>query len=165
MILNGHVGDELFAGYWDHYMYNLRRPRAHGPPRRSRPSSTAWRPTTAATRAEYPRTRRGRGGGRERGGAADVADASTTRPSAPDVLRGGVRPERATTPTPRRGLLTSRLYQELTYETVPATLRPEDRNSMAFSIESRSPFLDYRLVELAFALPNRFKIRDGLGNG
>ena len=23
VILNGHVGDELFAGYWDHYMYNL----------------------------------------------------------------------------------------------------------------------------------------------
>ena len=23
VILNGHVGDELFAGYWDHYMYRL----------------------------------------------------------------------------------------------------------------------------------------------
>jgi asparagine synthase (glutamine-hydrolysing) len=34
---------------------------------------------------------------------------------------------------------------------------------MAFAIESRSPFLDYRLVELAFAMPGRFKIRDGLG--
>ena len=34
---------------------------------------------------------------------------------------------------------------------------------MAFAIESRSPFLDYRLVEFAFSLPSRFKIRDGLG--
>jgi asparagine synthase (glutamine-hydrolysing) len=32
---------------------------------------------------------------------------------------------------------------------------------MAFSIESRVPFLDHRLVELAFALPDTAKIRGG----
>jgi len=37
-----------------------------------------------------------------------------------------------------------------------------DRLSMAHSIEVRPPFLDYRLVELAFALPGRLKIRDGV---
>lgn len=40
-------------------------------------------------------------------------------------------------------------------------LRYEDRNSMAFSIEARVPFLDYRLVELTFSLPASFKIRHG----
>lgn len=38
-------------------------------------------------------------------------------------------------------------------------LHYEDRNSMRFSIESRLPFLDYRIVEFAFSLPARFKIR------
>ena len=33
---------------------------------------------------------------------------------------------------------------------------------MAFSIEARTPFLDYRLVELCFALPFWFKIEGGL---
>jgi len=33
---------------------------------------------------------------------------------------------------------------------------------MAFSIEARVPFLDYRLVEYAFALPDAQKIRSGL---
>jgi asparagine synthase (glutamine-hydrolysing) len=40
-------------------------------------------------------------------------------------------------------------------------VRLEDRNSMAFSTEARLPFLDYRLVERAIALPPRLKIRDG----
>jgi asparagine synthase (glutamine-hydrolysing) len=41
---------------------------------------------------------------------------------------------------------------------LPQLLREEDRNSMAFSIESRLPFLDYRLVEFAFALPDTVKL-------
>jgi len=40
-------------------------------------------------------------------------------------------------------------------------LRYEDRNSMAFSIESRVPFLDYRLVEFIYSLPDNQKIRNG----
>lgn len=43
---------------------------------------------------------------------------------------------------------------------LPAILRHEDRNSMYFSIESRVPFLDYRLIEFAFSLPDRWKIRN-----
>lgn len=38
-------------------------------------------------------------------------------------------------------------------------LHYEDRNSMRFSIESRLPFLDYRLIEFAFSLPHQYKIR------
>ncbi|MEO0310931.1 MAG: asparagine synthase [Bacteroidota bacterium] len=40
-------------------------------------------------------------------------------------------------------------------------LRYEDRNSMAFSIESRVPFLDHRLVEFTLALPEKYKLREG----
>ena len=38
-------------------------------------------------------------------------------------------------------------------------LHYEDRNSMAASVESRLPFLDYRLVEFCLSLPDDFKIR------
>lgn len=38
-------------------------------------------------------------------------------------------------------------------------LRIEDRNSMAHSIESRLPFLDYRLVSLAFGLAPEWHMR------
>ncbi len=40
-------------------------------------------------------------------------------------------------------------------------LKTADRNSMAFSIESRFPYLDYRLVEFAMSVPSAYKIHDG----
>jgi asparagine synthase (glutamine-hydrolysing) len=45
---------------------------------------------------------------------------------------------------------------------LPALLQFEDRNSMAHSVESRVPFLDYRLVEFCMSLPAEFKIRNGV---
>ncbi len=38
-----------------------------------------------------------------------------------------------------------------------------DRMTMAASVELRPPFLDHRLVELAFRLPSRMKVRAGTG--
>ncbi|MDD4138138.1 MAG: asparagine synthase C-terminal domain-containing protein, partial [Methanoregula sp.] len=54
------------------------------------------------------------------------------------------------------------LYRELTSTNLPSLLHYEDRNSMAFSIESRVPFLDYRFVEYVASLPLGQKIRNGV---
>lgn len=56
-----------------------------------------------------------------------------------------------------------RRLQALEIETtaLPSLLRYEDRNSMAFSIEARLPFLDYRLVERSIALAPSLKMRNG----
>jgi asparagine synthase (glutamine-hydrolysing) len=51
--------------------------------------------------------------------------------------------------------------QEISANTLPPLLRYEDRNSMAFGVETRLPFLDYRLVELCVGLSMDYKIRDG----
>ncbi len=53
------------------------------------------------------------------------------------------------------------LYQFFFSNNLPALLRHEDRNSMAFSVESRVPFLDHRLVDFVFALPSAIKVRNG----
>jgi len=42
---------------------------------------------------------------------------------------------------------------------LPRILRVEDRNAMAHSVESRLPFLDYRLVSLAFSLAPNWRMR------
>nr|HRD07892.1 asparagine synthase C-terminal domain-containing protein [Saprospiraceae bacterium] len=44
---------------------------------------------------------------------------------------------------------------------LPALLHHQDRNSMAYGVESRSPFLDYRIVEFFLALPVEYKIHNG----
>ncbi len=38
-----------------------------------------------------------------------------------------------------------------------------DRAAMSTSLETRIPFLDYRLIEFSWNLPNQFKIRNGKG--
>ena len=44
---------------------------------------------------------------------------------------------------------------------LPHLLRFEDRNSMAFSVEARVPFLDYRLVDFVFGFCGDLRFRDG----
>jgi asparagine synthase (glutamine-hydrolysing) len=60
------------------------------------------------------------------------------------------------------GTLDQVLYRELMATNLPALLHYEDRNSMAFSIESRVPYLDVRLVEYIASLPLDQKIRRGI---
>ena len=50
---------------------------------------------------------------------------------------------------------------EIESTNLPILLRYEDKNSMAHSIETRLPFLDYRVVEAALSLPGDYKIKDG----
>jgi asparagine synthase (glutamine-hydrolysing) len=60
------------------------------------------------------------------------------------------------------GSLPEVLRRELCSTNLPALLHYEDRNSMAFSIESRVPYLDVRLVEYVASLPLDQKIRNGV---
>ena len=65
-------------------------------------------------------------------------------------------------PSPRPGSRLRRTLSEaLLYNSLPMLLRYADRNSMAFSRESRLPYLDYNLVDFCIRLPDKYNIRNG----
>jgi asparagine synthase (glutamine-hydrolysing) len=54
------------------------------------------------------------------------------------------------------------LYDQFTRTSLKELLKYEDRNSMNFSIEARTPFADdIDLIEYVFQMPSSYKIRDG----
>ncbi len=57
------------------------------------------------------------------------------------------------------GTLDASLRWSIERSPLPLYLRIEDRNSMAHSVEARLPFLDYRLVSMAFQLAPDWKLR------
>ena len=155
VLLDGQGGDETLAGYFRYLPMRLRdllargdagelRARLVGPvarrlglahDARAHASSRGCPPALVAP------LRRRFGQGKDRVLAAALRAAAA----------------RAGLPRPPRGF-PSALSRQLAFDTLqrllPSLLRYEDRNSMAFSIETRLPFLDYRLVEFAFSLPD-----------
>ena len=59
---------------------------------------------------------------------------------------------------PGRDRVRQTLAYQLTHEGLPQLLRHGDRNAMAFSIESRVPFLTRELAEFCLALPEEYLI-------
>jgi asparagine synthase (glutamine-hydrolysing) len=158
VVLTGHGGDELLAGYWDHFHYHFFDLQRRGIAVTE--EIAAWTSLHGRDPAELSRERRRiESAARDRSTEADrflvnrdalaPAVRAVTRSRPPDVAH--------------EDELTRRLALELLYETVPASLRAEDRNMMAHSMENRVPFLDYRLAEFCFSLPRAMKIRGGLG--
>ena len=54
------------------------------------------------------------------------------------------------------------MLNELFDEIVPAILFSDDLNSMMYSIENRSPFLDTKLIEFLLNVPTKYLIKNGL---
>ncbi len=59
-------------------------------------------------------------------------------------------------------LLRNRMANELFHESVPVILHEDDLNSMLYSVENRSPFLDSKLYEWSLTIPTKFLIKNSL---
>ena len=60
-------------------------------------------------------------------------------------------------------LLRNRMMNELFHEATPLILHEDDLNSMFYSIENRSPYLDSKLFRFAYSIPNEYLIQNGYG--
>ena len=165
--LSGDGGDELFGGY-DRYAWGmrLRRLRAGLGPLRH--------PAAAVARlaAGLP----GRAGDRGRRLAGMLAapdDAHLYREIVslwrdPErVVRDAREPATPLGSTPPalagRPLLDRMMYWDMVTYLPDDILAKVDRAAMAVSLETRAPFLDHRLVELAWRIPPGLRRRNGTG--
>jgi len=151
VVLSGQGGDETFLGYERFHASAL----LHALPDPVRAAAALWR-----------------GGNHSDRGMLALA-AMTVYFSTPLVQRsvrrrrvaGVIRPnwlETLTRPDPEVfGDIRRQQRFELLRRCLPALLRYDDRTAGALGMETRLPFLDYRVVEFAYRLPLHHKIRNG----
>jgi asparagine synthase (glutamine-hydrolysing) len=151
VLLDGQGGDETLAGYWRYLPLRLRDLLAEGRfgefARNLGPvADRLGLSTTLALVAEpwlpaqvFAPLRRQFGQGKDRALSASLRRLPEETLRAPAGYPTSVSRQQAFDTLQRL---------------LPSLLRYEDRNSMAFSIETRLPFLDYRLVEFVFSLPD-----------
>jgi asparagine synthase (glutamine-hydrolysing) len=150
VLLNGQGADECFGGYTAHYHALLASHLMHGRlAQLARDGSwvARHRDASARTLLEHSAYRlwvalRSNGSVRRR---------TVERPWL-------ARPLDVGDPVQARDPFEQELRSNLLFSALPEYLRYEDRNSMASSLETRLPFLDYRLVEWAFTLPPQLKL-------
>ncbi|MCJ8345191.1 asparagine synthase (glutamine-hydrolyzing) [bacterium] len=161
VVLNGHGGDELLGGYWDHYHYNFYDLFHQGKIDQLNSEIEHWKNNHGRNPLEISRTiqyisKMSKDRSLEHSKFTDYS--YLLNPQFQSENRNWMVED-----IPHFGELDRRLRMELLHEATPIITQSEDRNSMSQSIEARSPFLDHRLVSFCFSLPNHFKIRNGLG--
>jgi len=164
VVLDGQGADELFAGYPRHqivYLTDCVRRMAFGA--LFRELAALLRHDRGFFRAVWramfvPRLERISGGGKDWAidfirDQTDAATGSAKVPGRPPAAPAqGAIQDSALGEVLRKDVLTGNLR---------AVLALSDRNSMAHSIEARVPYVDRRIVEVAFQLPDRYKIGEG----
>ncbi|PPK64508.1 asparagine synthase (glutamine-hydrolyzing) [Actinokineospora auranticolor] len=162
VVLSGEGSDELFGGYPKYRFAQATRWAGLVPaPLRGRLLPRLER-ALPASRARLGVAVRAMGEGssaeRMRGWFAPFTERER------DGLLGGPAVRSAIAPYERgRGDALSRmLYADSHAWLADNLLERGDRMSMAASLELRPPFLDHRLVELAFSLPSAVKVRNGV---
>jgi len=156
VVFDGQAADEVLGGYPYHQRLLLVDLLKHG----------RFGGFAAELAAISRRERRGRLSLLTRG---LLLPALTRRTAAPDWLSRdyGTRLdareilEAQTDHSQDASLLNRRLHDDVKWGNVKIILGYGDKNAMAHSVEARVPFLDRRLVEFAFTLPDTFKVGGG----
>jgi asparagine synthase (glutamine-hydrolysing) len=152
---SGTSADELFTGYYDHFLLHLHAVRGE-------PDYASylrdWE-THIATFVRNPILRDADLYTKDPGFRAHVFDGS-------EELAGYLLdpfPPRFSEAEFTGDLLRNRMLNELFHEATPVILHEDDLNSMRYSIENRSPYLDTALFDFACSIPARHLIRNGFG--
>lgn len=155
VMLEGQGGDELLGGYIHHAaLAMLADPGLRAPHRLARelrsagPAFGTHRLLLWVLRERVPTLRHTY--------RAMRGTAATLTPTFRSLFENDVDGD-----VPPPGNLRARLLYDLSEGILPALLHYGDAVSMGQSIESRQPFLDYRLVELCASMPATWKVAGG----
>jgi asparagine synthase (glutamine-hydrolysing) len=182
--LSGDGGDEVFGGYNRYQRISSVWSRVGwlpAPARSAAARALSFVPARIVDRAfeRFPRFARGEAGQRPgdklqkfaRALAASDPDDMYSRlvshwdPPAPLVVGGSEPRSRLADADGPEGLTAAEraMYLDSMTYLPDDILAKVDRASMGVSLEARAPFLDHRVVEFAWRLPLRMKVRDGEG--
>jgi asparagine synthase (glutamine-hydrolysing) len=151
VVLDGQGGDEQLLGYGKFYLFYLQSLGRQG-----RIAQLAQEALGLGLTPEFWSSLNWRHGLRYLG--RNSAGAGETDLVHPDLCR---RYEGHVTSVSLNGSLAERVKRDVTQLSLPILLRYEDKNSMAFSVEARVPFVDHVLTEHVAALPFNQKLRSG----
>ena len=166
VVLDGQGADEMLGGYASTVPFFLLEQKARQRHLLALRESWQWaqlQGKSFASQVPYPGLKRLLGAFAPSGQPATAAEQPWINPAFASRHAGDSAYVAALAPQPfgADGHFGNVLHRFFFRTNLPALLRFEDRNSMAFSVEARVPFLDHRLVEYAFALPSQFKMREG----
>lgn len=161
VLLSGEGADELFAGYPKYRMARLAQLADWLPAALRRPGLRALERALPAS-FWRPRIMLRAMGARDEADRFQTWFAPFTREERDALLPGADHGGHLEIWRRAPGdLLQRMLYVDCHTWLVDNLLERGDRMAMAASVESRPPFLDHRLVELAFSLPSDVKLRGG----
>lgn len=163
VVLSGEGSDELFAGYPKHRAARWGTVAGRIPAGARRPllDAAQRRLPARANRVRIAARALGEAGEQERiaGWFAPFTTSERRRLLGDATVHAAPALWAAGRGDPLRRMLYADCHQWL----ADNLLERGDRMSMSASVELRPPFLDHRLVELAFSLPSAMKVRRGSG--
>jgi len=170
VLLSGQGGDEVFAGYPSFYNTLLGGLLRAGQvaslwqqaqARSRRTGEPVLRLLTGAAYHALPGPLRQHLYTRRRRGSYPLSLAGERRLAAAPRRFDGPLPPLCKPPADRWSLFDVYLLDCMARWALPHILRQDDRNSMAFAVESRAPYLDHRLLELLLSVDPTVRIGDG----
>lgn len=151
--ISGTAADELFTGYYDHYAFWLAEMRNRGD---SGQLLTDWRASYGAY-VQNPILKDPLVFGKNPAERGHIYLNG-------DLFRSYLRTsftEEFFEAHFTSNVLRNRMLNELFHEATPVILHEDDLNSMFYSIENRSPYLDRGLAEFIYSVPSEHLIKDG----
>ena len=151
--LSGTAADELFSGYYDHYLAYLFEVRKEPDFSRSLENwETYIKPTARNPYLKDPKRF-----------IQDPNFRDHLYLNADDFSGYFYRPwkEEFAEQNYCSDLLRNRMANEIFHEATPVILHEDDLNAMYFSVENRSPYLDRHLFEFSSTIPTKHLIQNG----